>query len=321
MADAILKNESGENWIRVAAAGYYGEVRQLPSGKAGVAVGLGQFAANDLVKFSDRDQHTLTKATGFVPLAGNRAYWDHSANAVTYKKVNDRDFYIGRFAESGASADTTCVVDLNIDPPYDIDLNRDAFLSVLVGTAAAGGFGYPVKLGGRNVLELTATSQAQKVDLLSVDGFDLSANPIVEFAFNIMDDGSNATQDFTVGVASGTHASDFQSVTSFVAVSTVGNSTNINVQSDDNTTDVAPTDSTLDYTEGTGVSTRVEGWMDFSDPADVQVYINGSLVLAGSTFTAGTSGTHYLIAHLEKTSGTDVYKVGLDWLRARYKEQ
>jgi hypothetical protein len=154
------------------------------------------------------------------------------------------------------------------------------------------------------------------------DGFSKDANAIVEGAFLILSDGSNATQDFTIGAASGTHATDFQSVAEFVAVSTVGNSTNLNVQSDDSTTDVPPTDSTLDYTEGSAVAQRVEFWIDMRDPNDCQVYINGVLVLGATVFTlAAASGPLFLIAHLEKTAGTDVYKVAVEWLRARYAQQ
>jgi hypothetical protein len=297
------------------------ECWQTPTGKAGVYDTAGSVSSGNYFDMRTDGTWTFVKTAGFVALKGNRAYWDHSANAVNYKRVNDRDFYIGRFAEDASSAATSCVVELNEDPPYDLDIANDPCLSVLVGTPAAGGFGYPVRRGGCFILELTATSEAQKVDLLTRDGFDLTSNEIVEFAFLIENDGSNATQDFTIGVASGTHASDFQSITSFVAVSTVGASTNINAQSDDNSTDVAPTDTTLDYTEGTAVAQRVEGWLDFRDPASVKIYINGAAALTGTTFTAGTSGTHFLIAHLEKTSGTDVYKVAVEWLRSHRSEQ
>lgn len=321
MGDAIRVRGREEVRKTAAAAIATGEVHQLADGRAAVFTGLDAAASGDRTNWNTEGQFTLTKTATMVLLDGGRAYWDHSANAVSYKKVNDRDFYIGRVVGDAASADATCVVNLNVDPRYDVDALRDPCLSVLAGTPAAGGFGYPVMLGGRAVLELTATNEAQKVDLLSVDGFDLSANPIIEAIFNIIVDGSNATQDFTIGVASGTHATDFQSVTSFVAAATVGNSTNLNVQSDDNTTDVAPTDSTADYTEGGAVAQRVEVWFDFRDPADVQVYINGALVLGSTVFTAGLTGTHFLIAHLEKTAGTDVYKVGVDALRARIAEQ
>lgn len=295
---------------------------QCPSGKAGYYNNGIPKASGEYADLQTSGTATITKTAGFKGLKGGDVWWDHSANAASYKKVNDRDFYVGRWADDCESAATAATVLLNEDPRYDIDLVCDPFNSVLVGTPAAGGFGYPVRLGGTQILELTATNEAQKVDLLSVDGFSKNANAIVEFAFRILNDGSNATQDFTIGVASGTHASDFQSVAEFVAVSTVGNSTNLNVQSDDGTTDVAPTDSTADYTEGSAVSNRVEGWADFRNPDDVQVYINGTLVLSGSTFTLnGGSATLFLIAHLEKTSSSDVYKVAIDKLRARFCEQ
>lgn len=326
MADAVFVRDAGEYLLTAATAIGLGEVYQLPDGRAAAYRHLSNRQAQAATTgqralFETEGHFTLTKATGVVLLDGGRAYWDHSANNVTYLKVNDKDFYLGVVVGDAASGEASCVVDLNVQPRPTIDALKDPCLSVLVGTPAAGGFGYPVFLGGRAVLELTATSEAQKVDLLTVDGFDLAANAIVEAVFCIMNDGSNATQDFTIGVASGTHASDFQSVTSFVAVSTVGNSTNINAQSDDNAADVAPTDTTADYVEGSAVANRVEVWFDFRNPADVQIYVNGALVLAATTFTAGTSGTHFLIAHLEKTSGTDVYKVGIDRLCARLCEQ
>lgn len=305
--------------ITAAAAYSAGDVIQMPDGRAGVVTV--DVASGAIVGVRVRGIVKVLKTASMVLLPGGRAYWDHSANKVHYKKVNDRDFYMGRVTVDAASADTVCYVNLNIDPPYDVDALKHPCASVLAGTAAAGGFGYPVMLGGRAILELTATNEAQKVDLMTIDGFDLAANPIVEAIFNIINDGSNATQDFTIGVASGTHATDFQSVTSFVAASTVGASTNINIQSDDNSTDVSPTDSTADYTEGGAVAQRVEVWFDFRDPADVQVYVNGALVLGSTVFSAGLTGTHFLIAHLEKTSGTDVYKVGVDALRARLGEQ
>lgn len=322
MADAVFVRDSNDRRVTLAAAASAGEVRQLADGKAAVLSGLNAATSGDRRTFNTAGQFTLTKTTGIVFLDGGRVYWDHSANAAHYKKVNDRDFYLGRAVGDAASSDTTCVVDLNADPRYDLDLARDPCLSVTVGTPAAGGFGYPVKLGGTAILELTATNEAQKVDLMTVDGFAIGANAIIEGAFRIINDGSNATQDFTIGAASGTHATDFQSVAEFVAVSTVGNSTNLNVQSDDGTTDVAPTDSTADYTEGSAVAQRVEFWIDTRDPSDCQVYINGALVLSATTFTlAAATGPLFLIAHLEKTSGTDVYKVAVDWLRARFAEQ
>lgn len=323
MAEATLTRASSEYYLSDGADNSVsaGEVWLLPSGEVGVyPASKPAVSSGAKIVYETTGKYTFPKATSAALLAGGRAYWDHSASQVVYKPVNDKDFYLGVVVEDTLAADAVVVVDINKTPNYKIDLQTSPFNSIIVGTAAAGGFGYPVRLGGRHVLELTATSEAQKVDLLSVDGFDLAANAIVEGIFSIMSDGSNATQDFSIGVASGTHATDFQTVTSFVAVSTVGNSTNINVQSDDNSTDVAPTDTTYDYTEGTGVTSQVEFWLDFRNPSDVKCYING-VITAVATLTAGASGTHYLIAHLEKSTGTDVYKVGVDRLCARVMEQ
>lgn len=322
MADAISTRNFGKERVLLASSISAYDVWQLPSGKAGFWNSPNAASSGSYVEFDTSGAATLTKASGFVALAGNRAYWDHSANNVSYKKVNDRDFYLGRFAEDALGTATSCVVNLNEDPHYDVDLIRDPFLSTIVGTAAAGGFGYPVRLGGAAILELTATSEAQKVDLLSVDGFAIASNPIIEGAFRVLSDGASGSQDISLGCASGTHASDFQSVAEFVALHLDGNVTDINVQSDDGTTDVAPTDSTIDYVEGSAIANRVEFWIDLRDPADAQVYINGALVLGSSTFTlAAATGPLFLIAHVEKASGTDTYKLALDWLRVHFAEQ
>lgn len=307
---------------RFQAEGLLGphEVFQTPSGQAGVLDQAASVSTNSYAEVITRGTYTVKKTGSAFIARGQRVYWDYSANEATYRKVNDRDFYVGRAAADASTTQPWVDVLLNEDPPYDIDIMRDACLSVPVGTQAVGAFGYPKRIGGSWLLELTATNEAQKVDLLSVDGFDLAANAVVEAIFSITNDGSNATQDFTIGVASGTHASDFQSITSFVAVSTVGNSTNINAQSDDNVTDVAPVDTTADYVEGSAVANRVHVLFDFRTPGDVQIYVNGALVLEATTFTAGTSGLHFLIAHLEKTTGTDVYAVRIDALRAWFSE-
>lgn len=294
-----------------------GDVIQLKDGRAAV---VGEdVASGKPVGVYVGGIFKVQKTTSMVFLNGGRAYWDNSASLAHYKKVNDRDFYLGRFTADAASADTVCYLALNVDPPYDIDAFRDPCKSALAGTPAASAFGYPRRIGGAIELELTATSEAQKVDLMTVDGFDPStSNAIVEFAFRVTNDGGSGAQDFSIGVADGTNATDFESVNAFVAIHLDGNVTAINAESDDNSTDVNPTDTTKTYSEGSAVANRKEVWMDFRDPADVQIYVDGVLVLPSSVFTAGvTATTLFLIAHLEKTTGTDVYVVAIDWLRCR----
>lgn len=298
------------------------EVVQAPSGQAGfydepVAVGSGTY-----IEVTTNGIANVTKSTGFVALKGGRAYWDHSANAVTYKKVNDRDFYIGRFAEDALSAADNCKVLLNVDPRYDLELGRDPFLSTLVGTPAAGGFGYPVSLGGALVFELTATNEAQKCDALSVDGFSPAANAIIEGSFRVISDGAGTNTDVSLGIANGTHGSDADAIAESLFLHLDGNTADILAESDDGTTEVSATDTTINYTEGSTVSERVEFWMDLRDPADIQVYIDGSNVLPATTFRLdNATGPLYLLAHVEKASSTDTYKLAVDWLRARFAEQ
>ena len=319
MAEATLTQPgSTVDWTADAAYSA-GAVIQLPDGRAGVV--SVDVASGAVVGVNVDGIYTVAKTLTMVLLEGGRAYWDHSANKAHYKKVNDRDLYMGRVVEDAASAATTCKVALNANPPDDIDLSRDPALSVIAGTAAAAGFGYPVRLGGASILELTATNEAQKVDLLSADGFALGAKAIAEFQFRVLSDGGSGAQDLSVAVASGTHTTDFESVAEFVGVHLDGNDVNIYIESDDGTTDVAPVDSTIDYTEGVAVAQRVEVWIDMRDTSDVQVYVNGVLVLGATTFTlAAAAGPLFLIAHLEKTATTDVYKVAIDAARVRYAQ-
>lgn len=299
------------------------QVLQVPSGLAAVLdnrspVSSGSYT-DDLITAG---QFTLIKSTGFVALAGGRAFWDHSANAVSYKKTHDRDFYLGVFAEDAISQAASCVVDLNVQPRRDLDLLRDAALSVLVGTPAAGGFGYPVSLGGARIFELTSTSEAQKVDLFGIEGFDRSAKAIVEIAFRVISDGAGSEPDASLGIANETHASDADSIAQSLFVHLNGNDVNIYLESDDGSTEVAATDTTIDYTEGGELTSRVEVWFDLRSDADIQAYVNGSNVLPSSVFRLdAAAGPLRPIIHLEKTSSASVYKLAIDRLEVRFAEQ
>lgn len=318
MADEARKTrEAGIDYLQAAGAVAAYDVIQLPSGRAGVRDNALALATGNYGEFSSAGQYTLVKSTGFVGLPGNRAYWDHSANAVSYKKVNDRDFYLGRFAQDAASTATSCVVNLNEDPPYDIDVARDPFATVIVGTQVLNTMGV-FRRGGAHKFILSATNEAQKLDILSFDGFAKAANAIVEFAFNVVDDGAGTVVDVSVGAANATHATDADSITDSVLMHLDANATPINFESDDGTTEVAATDTTSDYTMGS----RHECWFDMRDPADVQMYFDGVLQLPSTTFNIdATVATWKLICHIEKTASTDAYEFDLHWLRAHFSEQ
>jgi predicted RecA/RadA family phage recombinase len=305
MADAIYVRPRDEVRITLDAAMDPGELRQLPDGRAAVFNAASGLASGDRANFSTTGQYVCTKTASVVLLDGGRAYWDHSANAITFRKVNDRDFYVGRVVGDAASADTTCVVNLNVDPPYDIDMLRDGALSVATGTAAAGGFGLPQVYGGVRGLSLTATNEAQCVDMLSVDRVAVASNPIAEFEVRLGANGSTSAVDINIGLANGTSTTDADAITESVFFHIDGGALDILAESDDGTTEVNATDTTVDITAGSAVANRFYFWIDARDPASVKLYVNGVRVLSGSTFvlTAAT-GPIGLLAHLEKSSST-----------------
>jgi predicted RecA/RadA family phage recombinase len=267
----------------------------------------------------------MTKTATMVLLDGGKAYWDYSANAVYYRKTDDHDFLLGRVVGDATSASTTCYVQLNVHPPYDIDYFRDPGITVLAGTAAAGAFGRGLAWKGPGCMNLllSATSEAQKVDWLSKDGFDITANPIIEFAFSVpTGSAAGGAQDLNIGIATGTHATDADSITKHLFMHFDGNQLKIYFQSKDGTTTVAATDSTKVLVAGNtnGSTIRTEIWMDCRNPASCLMYVNAVAVLTATIFdiSAWSTTTAYLLAHLEKTTGTDTAEVDVDWLRARF---
>jgi predicted RecA/RadA family phage recombinase len=298
-----------------AVAAY--EVVQMPSGKAGILDRATGISSGSYAEYATEGTFNLEKTSGFAALKGNRAYWDFSANAVNYKKVNDRDFYLGRFADDASATNDNCNVLLNEDPPYDIDVARDPFDTVILGTQGLNTMGL-FRRGGAHKFILSATNEAQKVDILSKDGFSTLANAIVEFAFEVVDDGGGTAVDVSVGVANDTHATDADSIASSVFMHLDANDVDILLESDDGTTEVAATDSTVDYTLGT----RHEVWLDMRDPADVQIYVDGVLMLPATVFDVSAAATTWkLLCHIEKTAATDIYEFDLEWMRALYADQ
>lgn len=298
-----------------------GEVLQLPSGRAGVAPVA--ITSGVLGAVQTEGIHTFTKTASIAILRGGRVYWDHSANTATFRKVNDRDFYLGRATADSSATDTTVSVALNIDPPYDIDVvGRDGALSVATGTAAAGGFGLPVRYGSAIGLSLTATNEAQCVDVFSVDRFAVGANAIVEAVFRVGANGSTNAVDLSIGLANGTSTTDADAITESVFVHIDGGALTLNAESDDGTTEVNATDTTKVFTAGSAVANRVEVWFDLRDEADIQIYIDGVNVLPATVFTlAAATGPLGLLAHLEKSSSTATAgPVYIDRLTARFSQ-
>lgn len=298
-----------------------GEVWQLATGEAAVRTGIASIAANGTAGFTTEGKFTMAKTATFVALAGLPAYWDHSANKVYYKKVNDRDFYIGRFVANATSAATSCIVDLNKDPAWDIDLLKGPVLSVPTGTAAAGAFGYPKMLGGAAVLELTATNEAQAIDMLSVDRFAVTSKGIAQFIIRPDVNGTTSAVDVNFGLANGTSTTDADAITEHVLFHIDGGATTINGQSKDGTTTVAAADTGAVISAGAAVANRTELWIDFR-AATIVLYVNGVAATLPITCTlAAATGPMGLLAHIEKSTGTATGRFTIDAARAKLQQQ
>lgn len=325
MADATFIRGRDDNRVTAAAAIASGEVWQLADGRAAVLTGLGAAASGDRVNFTTTGQHTVTKTASVVITDGQPVYWDHSANSATYAPASDRDFYLGCAVGDAASADTTLAVNLNVWPQYKIEMGRnkesDEFLTVVVKTVV-GSTTVEVpdvkwRPGSASMI-FGATAEAQKVDLLSQQGFAVGSNWIVEGGFNVIDDGDATAIDFNVGVANATHATDADSITESCFLHLDGNTLDLYAESDDGTTEVAAADTTVNIVLGTPVHFVMDG----RNPADIQIYVNGVLMLGSTVFKLdAATGPLKLLAHLEKTSDDTTADYRINYLRVRTAEQ
>lgn len=300
-----------------------GQLIQLPTGEAGfldskLAVSSGAYTPD----LRTSGKATVVKQTGIVLLAGQEVFWDWSANQLTNLPVNDRDFSAGVVCEDAASGAITALIDLNKKGRYKLDALRGPSLSTTVGTVAAGGFDRVRTVGGCAKLLLSATSEAQKVDLLSVDGMLPGACWIAEAMIRVTSNGTGGAQDFNVGVANGTNATDADSITEAAFFHIDGNALKINAASRDGTTTVAITDTTTVFVAGSAVANRVHLTIDGRDLTNLKLYVNGVQVLSATAFKLDhAAGPLFLLAHLEKTIAADTFEIDVDALRVWTSEQ
>lgn len=260
----------------------------------------------------------VPKSTSCAILDGGKVFWDHSANQATGLTLDgDRDFLLGTAIGDYAASDAFCYVNFGKEPTYKLDLSRDSFETVIIGTQALAGLAL-LRRGGAHKVVISSTSEAQKVDALSKGSFLKTANAIIEGAFTVIDDGSGTVVDISIGIANATHADNADTITESAFIHLDANNTTINAESDDGTNEVAATSTTTTYTAGT----RKEFWIDMRNPASLKWYIDGVQVLGATTFNVNAAtGPFKLLLHIEKSSAADTYELDLEWLRARTGEQ
>lgn len=293
MAQAIFV-QCGESVDWVADAAYSsGDIIQLRDGRAGV-VSVDVASGGTVGVYVD-GIFKVTKTTSMYVLPGSRLFWDHSADAAHLLHRNDRDFYLGTAQEEVAAAGTTVLVALNKEPVYTVSLEH-GYQSLIVQTA---GFPYTQGQGKGVAVAFSATNEAQKADALSHRGMAAAAEGIVDCLICVNVAGDNAALDFNAGLANNTHATDADSITESLFVHIDGASTNIALESDDGTTEVAATDTTLDFTAGTPFLVQ----FDLRDLTDIQAYIDGVNVLPSSVFKLNAAtGPLKALVHMEKTA-------------------
>lgn len=279
-----------------------GQVIQLRDGRAGV-VSVDAASGTKVGVYVD-GIFEVQKTTSMVILAGSRLFWDHSANKCHLLHQNDRDFFLGSAINGGTtssgtvaatSAATSVYVALNAQAVNELTLGS-GFSSLPISTA-----GWPHVFGvgeGCNLI-FDLTAEAQKLDALSFRGMSPSSLAIVDALICVNDGGDNAALDANIGLANGTHATDADTITESLFIHIDGTDVNIYAESDDGTTEVAATDTTINYTAGTPFLAQ---W-DLSNNADIQLYINGVNVLPATVFKLNAAtGPMKLLAHMEKTA-------------------
>jgi len=316
MADAIYRLEPDESQFVAGAARAGGELIQLPDGRAGFVNCLNARAIGDNVPIKDSGVVEVTKTADICFLDGGKVYWDRSANAAHFRPQSG-DFYIGTAYGDAAAADATMKVNLNAKQANLIELDRK-HTNTLWTHAVTNGLGVTEATGISDlILAFDAVAEIGKAEMYVAEAekkIPVADGPICEMKVAIYDIGDNAALDINFGLANGPGGADFDAVTEQVTFHLDGSALSILAESDDGTTEVNATDTTVDAVD----DTFFEVWIDCRDLADIQLYIDGVNVLPDSTFKLdAATGPIFPIVHMEKTSDDTTADLRVQFIRCR----
>lgn len=297
MAEALFVNPGISVDYTPTNAVTAGEVRQLPDGRAGFAPNA--IAATKKGALTVSGIVEVEKTTTMVMLKGSRVFWDASANkAHLLQLTTTTDFYLGIVQETALSAGTTVKVAINADPRYTISLG-DGFWSVPIPAIVANPAGHMFAHNEGVSMVFDTATEAQKWDALSNLGIPVDTPCLVEAEICVNLNGDAAAFDLNVGLANATHPTNADDITESLFIHIDGGALDIFAESDDTSTEVAATNTTVDFV--VGVPFLVQ-W-DLTDDEDIQLYINGVNVLPASAFKLNAAtGPLKLLAHMEKTA-------------------
>ena len=299
-----------DNWARdtvtLQAAAEPGDIVQCHDGRAGVVIGSGgvrDLAAGDVADVYVQGEFEVDLAANVAAVRGFEVFWDESANAaIAVPGLSVGDFFLGTFTEDkagGTGVRAKIALNRRLAPTWSLHGGGDQGIADTVletnGLAANGVRYLPSGLK----LEFDTVSEAATASLLSGAALPVADNIMFSAIVNVETNGDASAFDLVVGLANAGHATDPDSITESVFASINGASTTINAESDDGTTEVAATDTTKTFTAGTPFAL----WIDARTRADIQIYINGVLVLPNSTFTlAAATGPMKALVLMEKTA-------------------
>ncbi len=316
VAEAIYLRDSDKVTFVAGGALASGEVIQLADGRAGVITGLNARASGDQASAVVRGIVTVQKTASINLLKGGRVFWDRSASKANYL-AGSGDFYMGVAAADSLAAATTVQVDLNVRQRNQIEFDGNPNGECLWTMDATDGEGVTAAtLSTPTKLSFDAVSEVAMAALYPSDAANhlpIADGIIAEFNVAVYDIGP-AALDISIGLANGTHATDFDSVTESMLFHWDGTSLTILAESDDGTTEVAAVTTTVDAVD----DTFVELWIDARNPADIQIYIDGVNVLPATVFKLNAAtGPMFPIVHLEKTSDAGTADVRVKRIAAR----
>lgn len=175
------------------------------------------------------------------------------------------------------------------------------------------GFVFNDEEDGGFELEFDATAEIALSSIRTPhDIFPVDKGLRMSLDVNITANGDAAAPDLDIGfgtaLTTDSQASiDHAAMVQLVALHVDGNSLNLLVQSDDNSTDVAPTDSTIDYAEGTPFHVDI-----CVSPAGLcKIWVDGvdAGALANKTLQVLSTALLAAFINLEKTSDDTVYRL------------
>lgn len=149
---------------------------------------------------------------------------------------------------------------------------------------------------------------------------DIDKQPIFEAIVAVYDIGDDAAVDIDFGLASDTHATDFEAIAAFAAFHLDGNDLSLKCHSDDNVVDTAAVDTTVDLVDDTFYAFKI----DCTDKSDVKFYYRPLTssdwirVASATTFDISNyTGALTPIVMVEKTNNDSTFDVRVDRVRVQ----